>query len=259
MYTHKKAHKWVWWDWWDFKKLLEGISLELFPTAPQCQSQGKKREMEVVRRGEKNKPNTASHFNLNPFNYSPKNEAWGAKKEKALIYWSPAERTPLQVLKHSETLIAWGYMDEQVQICITLNKTNVSIIDHEVYKVLPVSCGSMDSVISVPSMLSSSSTTALPLVRPLEWGRDTNRGSEKRSDRNFLDWTDFWRGELWCSHKLVKYNYSCQWLLLEALKPWALLVWGDATQSGIVEIYVYVFICIFVCVCVWMREGINLV
>lgn len=44
MYTHKKAHKWVWRDWWDFKKLLEGISLGLFPTAPQCQSQSRRKD-----------------------------------------------------------------------------------------------------------------------------------------------------------------------------------------------------------------------
>lgn len=99
MYTHKKAHKWVWGDWWDFKKLLEGISLGLFPTAPQCQSQSRRRDGSSKGRKKKYTPTAASQLKLNPFNYSPEVEAWGAKKKLSSILLQERE-TPLPLLKY---------------------------------------------------------------------------------------------------------------------------------------------------------------
>lgn len=99
MYTHKKAHKWVWRDWWDFKKLLEGISLGLFPTAPQCQSQSRRKDGSSKGRKKKYTPTAASQLKLNPFNYSPEVEAWGAKKKLSSIVLQERE-TPLPLQKY---------------------------------------------------------------------------------------------------------------------------------------------------------------
>lgn len=57
-------------------------------------------EMEAVK-GEKKKctPTAASQLKLNPFNYSPEVEAWGAKKKLSSILLQERE-TPLLLLKY---------------------------------------------------------------------------------------------------------------------------------------------------------------
>lgn len=120
MSTHKKkAHKWVCRDWWDFKKLLEGISLGLFPTAPQCQSRSRRRDWSSKGRGEKKirTHSAASQLKLNPFNYSPEVEAWGAKKELSSILLLERETPLLPSLKYpSEGPSTWGCLDVQVHV-----------------------------------------------------------------------------------------------------------------------------------------------
>lgn len=149
---------------------------------------GAEGKMEAVRGGKKKyTPTAASQLKLNPFNYSPEVEAWGARKKSShpsfsrrgrllYLYWNTH-------LKHSLHEAAWM---SKFKSYITPYITSVYIMDQKKGKceVSPVSWGPMDSVISVPSMLSSSSTTTLPLVRPLGWRKrhkQINKRQRKRT------------------------------------------------------------------------------
>lgn len=59
-------------------------------------------------------------------------------------------------------------------------------------------------------MLSSSSTTTLPLVRPLG-GAETNKQTQTVREKEGKKWVG--------RHELVKYSRSCHWFLMEALVP----------------------------------------
>lgn len=128
------------------------------------------------------------------------------------LYWNT-------LLEHSLHESAWMSKSNSYH---TLNITSMNILDkkREDCEVSPVSWGPMDSVISVPSMLSSSSTTTLPLVRPLGWRRDENKlffQSVKTIQENMHGLPR--EGGGWqCGHELVKYSHSCHWFLMEALK-----------------------------------------
>lgn len=114
MYTHKKAHKWVWRDWWDFKKLLEGISLGLFPTAPQCQSQSRRKDGR--RKGRKKKHNHGSRIAQDkPFHLQPWSRSMGCKKMLSSLHLQERETSlPLQKYPFG-ALSACVCLDEQVQ------------------------------------------------------------------------------------------------------------------------------------------------
>lgn len=56
-------------------------------------------KMEAVRGEKKYTPTAASQLKLNPFNYSPEVEAWGAKKKLSSILLQERE-TPLPLQKY---------------------------------------------------------------------------------------------------------------------------------------------------------------
>lgn len=151
----------------------------------------------------------------------------GCQKKKLSSILLQERETPLPLLKYPfEALSAWGCLDEQVQVIY--HSLHNQCVHNGSKKgkceVSPVSWGPMDSVISVPSMLSSSSTTTLPLVRPLGWRKRHKQINKRQRKRTRQEKKSAWvclRGGWgwWCGHKLVKYSHSCHWFLMEALKP----------------------------------------
>lgn len=75
--------------------------------------------MEAVRGGRKKKytPTAASQLKLNPFNYSPGVEVWGAKKKLSSILLQERETFLLPLLKYPiGAHSAGGCLDVQVQV-----------------------------------------------------------------------------------------------------------------------------------------------
>lgn len=83
--------------------------------------------MEAVRGGRKKKytPTAASQLRLNPFNYSPEEAAWGAKKKLSSIHLQERE-TPLPLLKNplKRCSIA-GTWTCKFKFYVNTNKTSV--------------------------------------------------------------------------------------------------------------------------------------
>lgn len=103
-----------------------------------------------------------------------------------------------------------------------MTNTNIGDEKKNNFKVSPVSRGPMDSATSVPSILSSSSKTTLPLVRPLRHSRHANKKLIDALKNNTQEKKQVpglpQEGGGQCSHELVKYSHSCQRFLMEALK-----------------------------------------